>query len=1260
MILASVVAPVAMAATDTYINNGIVTAIFPPVPAPDIDTINFVNNGFFGVTNFFDEALSTPMVPYSTWDTVNYTNRSRMLGDPGFRFNLFDSSTSLNRWSANFVNANSVNDSNASVYGASYVLIAATNVVNHGTLAIGGPGLLNINGSGVDLTRGLVAAVGNDTNTIAGVQDRFWGVSTNIFSGLVDPNFFSPGIPATTIVQGFYAIFFPFFQFNQGFNSYVRITPTGPTSQTVDALYLSQTNAGISTEVRFGFPLISGSEKVVQWTGTVTNRVNGTVITNTLYLDDTLNFFTDPFPDPMFFQTWLIQTFRANLFYTLFSAATFHPINYSITRAFPFFNFLTPIQPVAYDPSIYFGTNFPVWVTNTTYGAIISASPFSPDPTIQGSTFTNVPGRIEIAATKALDLTRTRIDGQSYLSLKSTNHFIGSSGAQIFSPVSDINLATTNQILSISNLVRPDVPRMNGEIDIWSGRWTNTDVNGISSTYSVTVVDSRLRTAAPSLVQDLKLRAPQLVISDILNVFSSFLLDTERLTVTTNDANAPSITGEINLTSGNLLWSAGLPRLQYLTNFGKISSSNSIYFAGARRPPFFTGTFDEPYQAFVNHGILLSQGNDTWANYYEFSGTNFSGNGPLTVRASTAIITNGAFVTDADIAITSDTLLISNQVLQAARSISLSVGGSLTDGFGVTNANVWTAGDGFNILVKPAVGDLLTTTITNNAAPEANVVNRSAAQDRGCVPDGFQNNAAVGRMVLNGRENSLFTFSAQNGNNAIYIDSLELIGFTATNRDIVGNFSPGLFVEPGMKLYFGQALADGAIVAEKLNGLSDGRLCWVSNYNCGFFSSTNLLYPDGTTNRVNIALALSCDIDSNGNGIPNCMDPAPIPGGGGDCVIPPVGGGSPTNVPPTTGGGSSGGNTNSASGLPTLAFHSSPGSPVVPNAFPPGKTIYNGLFYDPANVGGPSSGFFTAKATDNRGGFSASLVMANGKKGFSGRFDASGRFSATVPKTTLNITLQIDLNIGDQIHGTVSDGHWSAVLLADRQVAAGSKAGNYTLVIPGDVQDESCPAGDGFGSVTIDAAGGVKWSGSLADGSKVTQATGLSKQSYLPLYVPLYSGKGALVSWIQLTNQPNSDLNGKLIWLKAAGSISKYYPAGFTNQIATVGASYHAPSPGTRAINITHGELMLAGGGLQSSLTNSLTLGLNNRATAPSGAQLTLTITPSTGLFKGSTLNPETGKPVSFQGILFKKANIGVGYFLGADQSGEVYLSPAK
>ena len=74
------------------------------------------------------------------------------------------------------------------------------------------------------------------------------------------------------------------------------------------------------------------------------------------------------------------------------------------------------------------GTNCPTFSTNTAWAATLTAAAFPPDPTISGSTWTNVPGRIQFTASGAksyLDLTWAKMDGQSYLLLSATNHFVG-------------------------------------------------------------------------------------------------------------------------------------------------------------------------------------------------------------------------------------------------------------------------------------------------------------------------------------------------------------------------------------------------------------------------------------------------------------------------------------------------------------------------------------------------------------------------------------------------------------------------------------------------------------------------------------------------------------------------------------------------------------------------------------------------------------------------------------------------------------------
>jgi hypothetical protein len=44
----------------------------------------------------------------------------------------------------------------------------------------------------------------------------------------------------------------------------------------------------------------------------------------------------------------------------------------------------------------------------------------------------------------------------------------------------------------------------------------------------------------------------------------------------------------------------------------------------------------------------------------------------------------------------------------------------------------------------------------------------------------------------------------------------------------------------------------------------------------GAFSSTNMVYPPGVTNTLNLPLVLSTSIDSDGDGIVNYYDPSPV------------------------------------------------------------------------------------------------------------------------------------------------------------------------------------------------------------------------------------------------------------------------------------------------------------------------------------------------------------------------------------------------
>ena len=138
-----------------------------------------------------------------------------------------------------------------------------------------------------------------------------------------------------------------------GFTAYVTTNQVfygGAIHDAINVLFLRQTNPAISTDVRFGAFGGPGVDKMIQWRSLITNRVNGAVTTNSLFL-------TDSFGD-WFLPPFLVQTPAPNFYYTFFAAARFRPINYSITHAAPFgYDTLPTLPPTLVDPLTFAGTN---------------------------------------------------------------------------------------------------------------------------------------------------------------------------------------------------------------------------------------------------------------------------------------------------------------------------------------------------------------------------------------------------------------------------------------------------------------------------------------------------------------------------------------------------------------------------------------------------------------------------------------------------------------------------------------------------------------------------------------------------------------------------------------------------------------------------------------------------------------------------------------------------------------------------------------
>jgi len=360
--------------------------------------------------------------------------------------------------------------------------------------------------------------------------------------------------------------------------------------------------------------------------------------------------------------------------------------------------------------------------------------------------------------------------------------------------------------------------------------------------------------------------------------------------------------------------------------------------------------------------------------------------------------------------------------------------------------------------------------------------------------------------------------------------------------------------------------------------------------------------------------------------------------------------------------------TGTASGsLPTLGFLMQSNMAVqahfVPNPFLRVSGSFNGLFHEPSQVRHGTSGDFKLRVSTS-GKYSASVRLAGRRYSTSGKLNLEGMATNTILRTgtnSLSVQWAVDLHGLDQVTGYVSDGQWLAELLGDRAIFNATTnpaplAARYTLVVPGSPATDS-PEGDGWGTLRVSGGGLGNLSGALAEGARLTRSVPISKNGAWPLYAPLYERQGSLLGWIQFdTNAPSDDLRGSVDWSKPALPTVRFYPVGFTNQMTLTGSRYVAPITSTnRVLELTNGVLVLSGGNLSQIWTNDIEFGAN-RVTNASPNKASVTLSPSSGRFKGTFLDTGTVRTVSFSGALLQKSTNGSGCLLGTNQAGRVSI----
>ncbi|NOS70319.1 MAG: hypothetical protein HOP33_10355 [Verrucomicrobia bacterium] len=338
----------------------------------------------------------------------------------------------------------------------------------------------------------------------------------------------------------------------------------------------------------------------------------------------------------------------------------------------------------------------------------------------------------------------------------------------------------------------------------------------------------------------------------------------------------------------------------------------------------------------------------------------------------------------------------------------------------------------------------------------------------------------------------------------------------------------------------------------------------------------------------------------------------------------------------------------------------------VTNPFVGLKGKFYGLFSETNDVRNHDrSGAFNLTLAE-AGTYSGSFQLGSKKLPAKGAFDWLGQSVLKLKPSlteTVTVALQLDVtNLNAWVTGTVSNGVWASPLLGYRAPVypvgtTSPQTGKYTLVIPGSDDAASSPGGDGYGTVTVSAPGALKLAGKLADGTVLSQSIPVSADGWWALYSALYTSKGSLHGWMQFTNEDDSDINGELSWIKPTNTTAKYYPAGFTNEHHAVGSSYLPPTT-NRVVNMTNGTVEFHHGNLIQPITNNVLLTTNNKITNLSSNKLTMTFTLTSGLFKGSVTDTNTGKAIPFAGVLLQKLDSGYGYFLGTNQSGQALFMP--
>lgn len=496
-----------------------------------------------------------------------------------------------------------------------------------------------------------------------------------------------------------------------------------------------------------------------------------------------------------------------------------------------------------------------------------------PVPNVPEANALEQPGRVKISA-KNLDLTDARIRAEGAIWIEA-DHIVSTENAAIDCQNLNLRLGSTNGLLVITNIARANVERLGGSIEAnslaWQNQYTIPVWNGdsfedrnVATHYSLLVVDGSFSLTNDVSVNEMILTSEKVVIEDAMKVLSKLSFPT---------AESLEINNYLKLgtgpTMGQYYWDKRVaPVLRSLVINGVLDVPEVQKFGTDR---------DVRYDLWANYGTNTAYNTHIDTKVFKNAGR-LTAAEFVTVNADNATIEDSRIVTGQGFTFKSQNAKIRNQTNVTSGILSLDVRGILTDG-GAPADSYFEAWKGVDVKTKPAKGDLLGSKVLVVATNFTTSVIRWPGEDRGATTSGYQDNLALGQLVLtNGVLGKVEFRGNEKGKSAIYVDSLEFSNLAKGDLyegDLLKGEIDNVIIPENYTVYF----ATSNLPEELLDGMYDGRLRWVKEYP-GYHSSMPF-YVIGVdkTIQVNRMFRQSTLHDSDGDGTANGYDLTPFGGG---------------------------------------------------------------------------------------------------------------------------------------------------------------------------------------------------------------------------------------------------------------------------------------------------------------------------------------------------------------------------------------------